>query len=103
MFKIPSLRSFFSESIITFKRFPLSVLASIIATAVAMLLIRTDDEKLQFINNYWKVIMCCCFGGDFVFSSLFLQFNFTAIFGDIDENDSLSINNINAKVLIKRK
>jgi len=59
MFKIPSLKSFFNESVITFKRFPLSILASILATAVAMLLIHTDYEKLQYLNSYWKVIMCC--------------------------------------------
>jgi hypothetical protein len=35
--------------------------------------------------------------------SLFVQLNFTTIQGTTDENDSLSISNINANVLIKRK
>jgi hypothetical protein len=35
--------------------------------------------------------------------SLSIQFNFASISGLVDENDSIKINNINAKVLIKRK
>lgn len=62
MFKLPSLQSFFYESISTIKRFPLSLLASMIATAVAMYLTHSNYEKLQYVNYLWKVIMCCYLG-----------------------------------------
>ncbi len=35
--------------------------------------------------------------------SLFIQFHFTAISGQVDEENNIKINNISAKVLIKRK
>ncbi|MES2140340.1 MAG: DUF4153 domain-containing protein [Bacteroidota bacterium] len=62
MFKLPSLQSFFTESISTIKRFPLSLLASIIATAIAIYLMHSNYEKLNYINYLWKVIMCCYLG-----------------------------------------
>lgn len=62
MFKLPSLQSFFTESISTIKRFPLSLLSSIIATAIAIYLMHSDYEKLNYVNYLWKVIMCCYLG-----------------------------------------
>lgn len=62
MFKLPSLQSFFTESISTIKRFPLSLLSSIIATAIAIYLMHSDYEKSNYVNYLWKVIMCCYLG-----------------------------------------
>ena len=62
MFKLPSLQSFINESINTIKRFPLSLLSSLIATAVAIYLTHSNYEKLQYVNYLWKIIMCCYLG-----------------------------------------
>ncbi|MCE9540753.1 MAG: DUF4153 domain-containing protein [Bacteroidetes bacterium] len=62
MFKLPSLQSFSTESISAIKRFPLSLLSSVIASAIAIYLMHSDYEKLNYVNYLWKVIMCCYLG-----------------------------------------
>lgn len=62
MFKLPSLHNLLSEAIFTLKRFPLALLSAITATLIAMYLIHCDYEKLQSVNNLWKIIMCCSLG-----------------------------------------
>ncbi len=62
MIKLPSLQSLFVESIHTIKRFPLSLLASVVATFLAIYLTHCDFEKLQNVNTPGKVIMCCSLG-----------------------------------------
>src|ERR1035437_3259531 len=73
MLKLPSLQTLLSEAIKTFKRFPLALLASIIATILAMYLIHRD--YLEFKNtNIWKIIMCCSLGLNlFLASELFSE------------------------------
>lgn len=81
MFKLPSLHSLFNESVKTIKRFPLSLLASVTATFIAIYLVHSDYEKLQHLNNLWKVIMCCSIGLNlFLSAELFSESKFHSVF-----------------------
>jgi hypothetical protein len=62
MFKLPSIGNLLSESLNTFKRFPLALLSAITATGIAIYLVHCDYQKLQNITNLWKVVMCCALG-----------------------------------------
>ena len=62
MFKLPSLNSVLKGAIITFKRFPLSLLSAIIATFIGMYLIHSDYDEHMNLSYLWKIVMCCYLG-----------------------------------------
>ncbi len=73
MLKLPSVRNLVREALKTFRRFPLALLVSIIATCLAMYLIHRDYSEFKN-SNIWKIIMCCSLGLNlFLASELFFE------------------------------